>query len=344
MSSMINRRSLLSVGALSLAGILTGCGSESAPPSVDSGPKLAQPAPALDEERFHSILEELHTSLVEADKARDPRKLAPRVSGSAAEFRKATYSLISKVKEHSSALQRPSASLVVPISSTTETFPRHAIALVDDEAEGGLPFFVGLTQKDARSQYTSWGWARQAAGVQMPSVPGSETGAAEVAIDAKDLVLSPKDALKRYADILSHGHAKMDKDDRILEDPFQKSVHKEIQTEREQINKGVKADSVGTVHEGYAVKDGEYLGLRTADGGAMIMGTLTSTRKLTVKSGSIAYEEENLFTKIAGTKEFTKEIVRTYGSTVLLYVPTKDSGQKIQPIGAYKVLLSVSGK
>lgn len=343
MTHFLNRRSVISAAALTLTGALTGCSEATAPPAVDPGPKLAQPTPALNEKRFQTILDEMSRALQKADKALDAKALAPRVSGSAAQFRTATYLLVSKVKEHSAALQRPSSSLVVPVSSADDGFPRNALALVDDEAEGGLPFFVGLTQKDAHSEYTTWGWARQAAGVQMPSVPGAGTGAEEVPIDAKDLVLSPKDALARYAAILSDGHHNADKDDRILEDPFQKSVHKEIQTERAQINKGVAPNSVGTVHESYSVKQGEYLGLRTAEGGAMVMATLTSTRKLAVKSGSIAYEEENLFTKVAGTKEFKKEILRTYGSTVLLHIPTKDSGQKIQPIGAYKVLLNVTG-
>lgn len=343
MSPLMNRRGFLSVGSLSLAGVLAGCSQESTPPAVDPGPQLAEPTAVIDKPRFQAILEEFSAALQKADKELDVAPLAPRVSGSAAEFRKATYALISKVEGHENSLQRPSSTLVVPVASTNEGFPRHAIALVDDSAEGGLPFFVGLTQKDARSAYTSWGWARQAAGVQMPSVPGAQTGAAEVPIDAKDLVLGPKDALARYAAILSDGHQNADKDDLVLEDPFQKSVHKEIQGERAQINKGVKPDSVGTIHESYAVKDGEYLGLRTADGGAMVMGTLTSSRKLAVRSGSIEYDKENIFTKVAGTKEFTKEIVRTYGSTVLLYIPPKDSGQKIQPIGAYKVLLNVTG-
>lgn len=343
MTTRLTRRSLLGVTALSLTGILAACGRESAPPAVETGPSLASPTPVLDDTRFQGILEQLVEALGAADEARDASLLPPRVTGSAAEFRQATYELIAKVEEHASALQRPSATLVVPVASTNEDFPRYALALVNDSNESGLPFFVGLQQADARSDYTSWGWARQAAGVDMPSVPGTGTGAEQVAPDAEGLVMPPAQALAKYAEILSHGHDNMDPEDQVAEDPFQQSVHQEIQTERQQINEGVDYDEVATVHEAYAVKEGEYLALRTAEGGAVVMGTLNSTRTLSVRSGSIAYEEDNLFTRVAGTKEFSTEIVRTYGSTVLLHVPTADSGQKIQPIGAYKVLLSVSG-
>lgn len=339
-----SRRSFLGLTALTAAGALSACGSEKKPPKVDPGPKLASPTPELTGTKLGEILTQFAGALEKADAEKNGDLLAPRVSGSAAEFRRATYDIIAKVPEHESALQRPSDKLVVPISSTTEGFPRYALALVDDAANAGeARFFVGLEQKDARSDYTSWGWARQAAGIEMPTVPSAEAGTTQVNIEDKGLVLTPKEALAKYAAVLTDGHDNADPDDLILEDPFQQSAHAEIQGERAQMNEGVDWDEVASVREEYAVKEGEFLGLATAEGGAVIMGTLTSTRRVSVNSGSISYSEDNLYTKLAGTKKFEKELVRTYGTTVLLHIPAKDSGAKVQPIGAYKVLLSVSG-
>ena len=344
MTDPISRRHVLGMVAGSASAVfIAGCTREPAPPGVDRGPALAQPTPALKQDRFDIILTEFQEELAAADEARDAALLNSRVSGSAAEFRAATYALIEKYPAHESELTRPSAEATVWIAATSEYFPRHALAFVQDEDPSRLPFFVGFTQASPRAQYTSWGWARQAALVDMPSVPGAATGAQEVAIDANDLLLTPQAALEMYAGLLSHGHHNADPDDLISEDPFQQKVHEDIQTERRRINDGVELDQVATVHERYSVKEGEYLGLRTADGGAIVMATLLSTRRLDVRSGAINYSAPNIVTELTGTMEFRKEVVRTWGTTVLLHIPTKDSGSKIQPIGAFKVLLGVSG-
>ena len=151
----LSRRSLLGLTALTAAGALTACGSEKKPPKVDPGPKLASPTPELTGTKLGEILTQYAKALEKADAGKNADLLAPRISGSAAEFRRATYAIISKVPEHESALQRPSDKLVVPIASTSEGFPRYALALVDDAANAGeARFFVGLQQKEARSDYT----------------------------------------------------------------------------------------------------------------------------------------------------------------------------------------------
>lgn len=338
-----SRRGFLGLTAVALTATLAGCSEASAPPSPEKGPAVAKPSPVLSEEKLQTILTEVTKSLAKADSSKNVADLAPRVSGSAAEFRKATYDIIKKVPEHQATLVRPSDQLVVPLMTTSESFPRQTIALVKDVAKDGLPFFVGLEQKDAKSQFTSWGWARQFPGVTMPTVAGSGVGAELVAGDAKDLVLPPLQALSEYAEILSFGHADRDPEDLFAEDPFQKGVHKEMAEERAKINRGVAQDQVATVGERYALKKGEYIGIRTADGGAIAMGTLISARTISVRAGSIKITEDNLYTKLAGKKEFAKSMVRNFGSTVMLYIPAKGSDAQIQPIGAFKVLLSVSG-
>ena len=159
----------------------------------------------------------------------------------------------------------------------------------------------------------------------MPTVPSAEAGTTQVDLEQQGLVLTPKEALAKYAAVLTDGHDKADPDDLINEDPFQQSAHAEIQGERAQMNEGVDWDEVASVREEYAVKDGEFLGLATAEGGAVVMGTITSTRRVSVNSGSISYTEDNLYTKLAGTKKFEKELVRTYGtvSYTHLTLPTK---------------------
>ncbi|WP_232820321.1 hypothetical protein [Brachybacterium sp. YJGR34] len=345
-SRPVGRRGLvLGAGTLFVSGLLAACSDEPAPPPAPpTGKELAEPTPVQTEEQFTTIVGEVNADVVEADEARDASLLSPRVSGSAVHFRKASYALIEKSDEFAAELTVPGAELVVPMSSVTSDFPRVAIALVEDSAEDGVPYFMALQQSDAKSSYTSWGWAQQAVGIEMPTVPSALKGSEQVAVDDESLVMTPAAALSLYAKVLTDGD-RADPDDQLAPNPFQTGVHEGIQAERAKLNEGVERDEAATVRESYAVKEEEFAGLRTDDGGAVVLGTLLSTRTVTVAEGAtVRYTEENRFTTVIGRTEFTSKYVRTYGTHVALYIPSADGGGQVQPIGATRTTLTASGE
>jgi hypothetical protein len=178
----------------------------------------------------------------------------------------------------------------------------------------------------------------------MPTVPSVVVGSEALARDADGLLMTPAKALALYAKVLSNG-GKSDPDDQLADNPFQTGTHKRIQAERKELNKGVERDEAATIHETYKVRKKEFAGLRTEDGGALVMGTLISSRRVAIKDGAtMRYAEDNKYTKVIGTREFTKEYVREYGTHVALYIPSKDAGGKIQPIGATQTALDASGE
>ena len=342
----VGRRGLLlGAGGLLTTGLLAACGSEpEPPPAPPTGKQLAEPTPVQTTEQLEAIVPEVSAAIVKADEKKDAKLLAPRVTGSAAEFRKAVYALIEKDPEWEEELLVPGEKVLVPMSSVTDEFPRVAIALVEDSAKDGVPYFMALTQKDARSDYTAWGWAQQAVGVDMPTVPSVVVGSEALAADADGLLMTPKKALALYAKVLSDG-SKADPDDQLAENPFQTGTHERIQAERKELNKGVERDEAATIKETYTVREKEFAGLRTEDGGAIVMGTLDSSRKVAIKDGAtMRYAEDNKYTKVIGSREFTEEYVRVYGTHVALYIPSKDAGGKIQPIGATQTALDATGK
>ncbi|PWH05403.1 hypothetical protein DEO23_12515 [Brachybacterium endophyticum] len=346
--SAVTRRVVLSgAGAMALGGLLAACGSkEDAPPAVPSGPELESPTPAVTGDQMSAYLGDIHDALKAADEDRKAGELAPRVTGSAASFRKATYAIIDKDKGWAKkALTRPGQKAVVPITSTSEDFPRTALALVEaDGSSDAAPYFMILQQKDAKSPYSTWGWAQQVAGIDMPTVPSAQVGSAAVTADEKDLLVTPKEALELYAAVLSSGDKK-DRKHQLADDPFKQTTFEQIWKERRELNKGVDKDEIGTIHEEYTPVKGEVGGLRTDDGGAIVLGTLTSTRKLSINEGSkVSYGEDNIYTTIIGARTFTKEYSRDYGTTVALYIPPKGSEKKIQPIGATRAVLDARGE
>ncbi|MGP5251062.1 hypothetical protein ACTXM8_08545 [Brachybacterium alimentarium] len=334
----------LGAGSLLATGALAACSSEpEAPPAPPKGPEPAEPTPVNTHEQFETCVSEVNAAVVAADKKMDAKKLAPRVSGSAADFRKAAYAMIEEAEEWKDFLTTPSDTLIVPMTTVSAEFPRVAIALVEDSAKEGVPFFMALQQADAKSPYSAWGWAQQAAGIEMPSVPNELVGSEAVAADADDLLLTPDKALALYAKVLSDGKD-ADADDLLGEDPFMTERHKQIQTERTELNTGVEKDEAATVKETYAVKEEEFAGLRTDDGSAIVMGTLLSSRTVSIKDrATMRYGEDNPYTKVIGKREFTKEYIRKFGTHVALYIPSKDAGGTIQPIAATLTTLGAEG-
>src|SRR5690625_7887325 len=96
---------------------------------------------------------------------------------------------------------------------------------------------MALQQADARAPYTSWGWAQQAVGVEMPMVPHQETGAEPVALDDTDLLVTPAEALELYAKLLTEGE-EADPDVVLAPTHFQIGTHIRIIAELEEITTG----------------------------------------------------------------------------------------------------------
>lgn len=340
-----SRRLILGGGLLAASGALAGCSDPEPQPSVPDGPKAASPFPVVSSSQLDRVMAAIGESLTAADQAKDPARLAPRITGTAAEVRTKAYEIIGKAPEFADTLATPSAEVKVPITTLSDTFPRHAIALVGDGAGTGQPYFVALQQEDARAPYVTWGWAQLVETKELPEVPDPTNGAETVPPDADDLVMNPMDALARYAGILSSGDA-ADPDDRIAPDPFQQSLHEDIWKERAGLNQGVERDSAAVISEAYTVHDGEYAGLRTADGGALVMGTMRSSRTVQVKpNATVSYENDPNWVplKLAGRASFTSTFVRDSAEVVVLHIPTADSGTQIRAIGGTKALLAAQG-
>jgi hypothetical protein len=327
-----------------MGALLAGCAEETPPPEVPTGPSLEAPTPVATEEQLDRAIAEIHDAVTKADKKQDADLLAPRIVGSIVNYRKSSYKIIKKVEDHAKSLTRPGSEAVVTVTSTDGEYPRHALALVEGESEDDDPFFMLLQQEDARSPYTTWGWAQRMAGVEMPKVAASEVGSEPVADDADDLVMTPKKAFALFAKVLSDGNS-ADKDDKLASNPFQTAMHANIKDEREQLNEGVDQDEVGTVKETYKIGHATISGMRTDDGGAIVMGSMNSSRVIEIADGAkVSYAEDNLYTEIIGEKTFTSEYKRDFGNIFALYIPTKDDGGKVQPIAWYRSERGASGE
>lgn len=344
MSTWDRRQVLTGAGVIALAGALAGCAEEEPPPPVPTGPEAEGPTPVTTTAQMDSFVGAIHKALTKADEDRDADELEPRITGPAARYRKEIYRNIGKDEDHKDFLVRPGTETLVPITTSEGDFPRYGIALVAAEDEDAPPYFMILRQHTAQDPYVTWAWAQQHAGVDMPEVPPAEVGAERVRYATKGLLMEPRKAMELYGKVLTDGGG-ADEKDRIAEDPFRSSIHDQLQTEREELNEGVERDEVGTVKEVYEPDKYHVAGLRTDDGGAIVLGVYKSSRKIEVQDGAkVSYEEDNLFTSLIGAKEFSTEYVREYGTMVALYIPPEDSDAQIQPIGATRCVRGARGE
>ncbi|MCS6710906.1 hypothetical protein JSY14_02305 [Brachybacterium sp. EF45031] len=349
-----DRRTLLAgTGFLTLSGVLAACApSEDTPPAASSGASDGTPTPNLRPEQIERVVGEIVATVAEADKAKDAAALAPRVTGSAAAFRTAAYAAQKAEPELASQiagqLVPPSSAVFAAVPTLGTGFPRSSVVLTGDASDQPLTF-LQITQEDARAPYTTWGWAVQMPGVPMPRIAPEGAGAEAVPPDADDLLMTPTQALAHYAKVLSDGAA-ADPRKQLAADPYLTAMHKGIQDERAQLNRGVEQDQVATIREVYTPVGTEQAAVRTTDGGAIVMGTFTSVRRLAVKPGAtvggftVEGGAPSLPAALTGRTEFTREFVRDYGTTVALHVPPRSaSGGKIQPIAALRHFLRSSG-
>lgn len=354
--ALSRRRLVGGAGALLAGGLLAACAEEpGTPPAPSTGTESATPTPNTTEEQLTAFVTAVNDQLTEADEERDAELLAPRVVGSAATFREDLYELIGRAENEedfednwNQEFSRPGPTLYTALTSTSAEFPRVAIALSTPEVAEGedstVFSFLALRQEDARSPYTTWGWAQQMDGVEIPEkLPNALTGSEPVGLEAEGLLMTPKDALALYAKVLSDGNGP-DSEDQLAPNPYQDTVHDQIQAERASLNEDVEEDVAPTVKEVYEVVEDDLLGLRLEDGGAIVMSTFTSTRTLTIRAdATLSYDEENPITDVLGTRELTDELVRTYGTTVALYIPAEGSDAQIQPIAATRIITGVEG-
>lgn len=153
------RKLVLGTPVVLAGGLLAACASDPepppAPPTGEVDPEQSAPVATVD--LFETLVTEIHEAVVTADEEHDAELLAPRVTGSAAEFRTAAYAMIAEAEEWAEELKVPSDQLTVPLTSTGREFPRTAIALVEDSVEDGVPYFMALQQADARARTPAGG-------------------------------------------------------------------------------------------------------------------------------------------------------------------------------------------
>ncbi|GAA1709113.1 hypothetical protein GCM10009809_01700 [Isoptericola hypogeus] len=337
MNRRTTRRGLAAASAVVVsAALLAGCADEL--PQPQAGEPFE--GPVLTKEQNTEVLNAVATTLGEADKKRQPSALKPRVTGPALEVRKSQLHVAEELDNDEFVTDVPSASqqMIIP---TTETWPRTSFSITEQTEDFLTPRLVALDQDSARGEYRMWAWVQLIPKVVMPAFADTGIGSEAVAADDDSLVATPADALAQYADLVTLGSEKSSfaKGFELPEGDLVSRVQTDAKNVRE--TPGFE-DADGEYSVKFGARKGEVRAVRTADGGALVMGVLDGKSSLTVEEGGEVPPFTETQEALLGDVDPTNELEVGYTDMVALYVPAKGSDEKMRALGYSHVATAAS--
>lgn len=340
---MSRRKPVLAAVATAAALLLAGCAIPLPEPSPEPAP--TEPLPALDTVRVDRVLEDLGSVLEEGDSARDPDLLEPRLAGAALESRRLEYRLADATADTDNSTEPrrlPTDLAAPPVVSVSEGWPR-TVATIAQIADGDNTAVLMMLQQDGpRDAYRLVGWVQLLPGVTSPEMALPDVGSTPLAPDADGLKLAPTAVLDAYANLLQEQGDSEFAQDTFADDDFRSALF----ADREQIQTGV--EDAGEYGESVARIDEDPVTLQTADGGALVFGSLRSaqTYERTVEDSEMTVATPSLVA-LAGSDgpiEVDSTLTADYRIMVAFYVPPADSDQPVTVLGVERALASVRSR
>jgi hypothetical protein len=207
-----------------------------------------------------------------------------------------------------------------PVDRIAQGWPRFFIA-VGNTQDSSTPVLRVLTSATARSPYGLWAEATLLPGATLPPTAPADTGSAALAANATGLVTSPAEVLNGFAGYLNEG-ARTTASKQYRRSIFSDQLLQRLAADK----KSLKA--VATVSSKHTVGSVPPLTVRTAGGGALVIGELRQTYTVKVKKGTgkVKVKDNDLAALADGKKQFATSFTRTAVEVVVFNVPPRGRG------------------
>ncbi|GHH78314.1 hypothetical protein GCM10017772_41340 [Promicromonospora soli] len=327
------RRAVAGLTAVGLASVaLTGCTVE--PPTPAPEPPTVAAVVSVAQER--KILDRVSGVVEGTTKAGDAGSLAARLTGPALAMREAELDVAAS--GNTDALSDLSMRMQQLVPASDPQWPRTSYAITEQPPDQTTPTLMAFEQDSARGQYKLWGWVRLVPDIAMPRFAEANLGSAAVPEDDTSLKVTPRDAIKRYASVLS-----VDEDSKYAadfrDDYLRRLVRRSGETQLAAIE---HKDGKGTFEVAYQPTKDPVKAVRTVDGGALVLAAMRSQETLTAEEnwelGPLAPSAKALW----GDAKRTNVMRIVYRDTVALYVPPAGSAEPISLLGHHRVPYAVS--
>ncbi len=348
--------------ALTVLPLLTGCAAEPLEPRPQATP---EPAPVVSPEQLARILDGpqgVRPTVEAADEALDAEQLARRVDGAPLAVRRAAYAVAAAaVAADPAAATGPMPALggerLVEALPVAGQWPRFLVTvsepapsggggegsgggagddagLVPEPAEGA-PVLELLAQADPRAPYELVATAVLLPGATFPQLTQTAGAVEVVAPDAGGgLRLPPAEALQRYADVLARGG----------ESPSAAEFAPDAFTGAVLAEQGAEAAAGAQYLQRtftHTPREGALWALRTADGGAVVVGVLDGTRSFTTNTAGVTLPLPPDLAALGGRPAASAGSITT-AETVVLTVPPAEQEAQLAVVGAQRAFTAVS--
>ncbi len=342
----MRRRPATLVAALVLGAVLTSCAAPLPEPTPDA--VLAQVPPALGTGQLERILGDVTGVVEQADTAalaaaaaggddlsaqldEIDTGLAARLTGPAAQMRRAQYVLATQ--GGADAITTVPAGAQTVIDPATTGWPRVLMVVTDPPEDLRAPLLLTLVQEAPRDQYQLWSWVRLYGGVEMPATMQPDHGSAPVPPNGGPAALTPQDVIAHYVDVLTNGDGSQYAGE-FTQDPLRVRIAEQRDAWKAAIGKG-------SVTETYAPGGSGPWALETADGGAIVVGSVETVTTLTLVDSTLTIADQTA--ALLGTNTVTKDLAIHWLSTVAFAVPPAGSSEPVTVLGAEHVPVQVTG-
>ncbi len=330
---MSGRRTRRAVAAFALGPLmLAGC--STVVPEVDPDPVPPTPLPVLSVEQTEDVLAAVGEVLAEADEAEDADALKPRVGQPARDMRSAQYTLADRSDGEREPTPITTDHEVLVVAATDE-WPRTVMVVTKPPEESTVQLLLALEQEEPRSRYTLRSWVRLFPGTETPGLASPEVGSPVAAADAEGLVATPADTIAWYADVLAKGEDSEHAAD-FESDPYSEQLAEGLASSRSTL------DGIADVTFSASAVDDQLAALGTADGGAVVVGTITSTTtyKKTLEGSTVTLGGD--VGDWLGDGDVPETATLEHTSTVAFYVPVAGDDATITVLGAERALVDAS--
>ncbi|MEU4362593.1 hypothetical protein [Promicromonospora sp. NPDC023987] len=322
------------VATVLATGLLAGCAEELPTPK----PEAPVAAAVVTQSQEREILDKVAEVVGKVEKTKDADKLAARLDGPALSIRE-TQLKVADARGDKEPLTDLSMEMQQVILPSDQEWPRSSFAITVQPKDLTTPVLMAFNQATARDQYKLWGWVRLLPGVTMPQFAEADLGSPAVPEDDESLKVTPKDAIKQYASVLTVDK-KSKYADNFADDDLRQFFRDYGKLQVEAIN---KEECDGSFKVEYEPTKDSVRAVRTADGGALVVASMVSQETITAKEEGCEIGPPTKTTKaLWGDADVSNVVEVNYKDMVAMYVPPKDSKDEISLVGYEHVPSSVS--
>lgn len=323
----IRTRALVGLSLFSIIG-LAACGnSEIVVDEAAQSAAATQSVPNLDVPRISEMLRETQAVFDKASADKNPALLSDRMADPALRLRQAQFVVAEK-----SGAPIPVLDLTESLVTVTNSADWPRVVLdVSKPTEGQLPAAYFFVQEDARSGYKLQNWTRLLGGTEFSTLSVKE-GTPYLKEDAEGFIVTPKEAVAKYVDMLNSNTAGSDT---FTADEFTLNYVSTLQ----QLNDSVKA--AGTVTATATTADFPVTAVQLRDGSALVTSAITFTHTYDRTIARSTMKLGGTPAVFAGDPAVIGKAQANYMLSILIHLPAKAPDAKATLIGVERALESV---